>query len=52
VGDVANKNFQQLGHAVVHFDGKISAGLPGEIHVEDLEIAEIAIGTPVVFRKN
>jgi PTS system glucitol/sorbitol-specific IIA component len=51
VGGIANKNFQQLGHIVVRFDGETSALLPGEIHVEDMEIAEIDIGTFVAFEK-
>lgn len=52
VGEVANTNFRQLGHMVVHFDGKEVAGLPGEIHVEDRAIEQITIGLPVVLKKN
>lgn len=51
VGEVANKNFRELGHAVIHFDGKAEAGLPGEIHVEDIAIPEIMAGLSVVFEK-
>lgn len=49
VGEEANKNLAALGHAVIKFDGKTSAELPGCIHVEAKKIVEITTGLPVVF---
>jgi len=49
VGEVANKNLEALGHAVIKFDGKTSAELPGCFHVEAKEIVEITTGLSVVF---
>ena len=49
VGEVANKNLAELGHAVVKFDGKTEADLPGIFHVEEKEIASITVGLSVAF---
>ena len=51
VGDVAVKNFDILGHAVVKFDGNRNADLPGSIHVEDKDIVEIVPNLSVSFSK-
>jgi len=51
VGEEANKNLAALGHAVIKFDGKTGAELPGCIHVEAKEIVEITTGLSVVFCK-
>jgi len=52
VGEVACDNFRNLGHIVVHFDGKEDAGLPGEIHVENKDIIDFAVGMTVAITKN
>jgi len=49
VGDVSNKNLEALGHAVLRFDGKSDAELPGTMHVEDKPIVDITTGMSVVF---
>lgn len=51
IGDTAVKNFDILGHAVVKFDGKLNADLPGNIHVEDKDIVEIVSELSVAFSK-
>lgn len=43
IGEVANKNFKNLGHVCLVFDGKNIASLPGNIHLdgEILKMPEI-----------
>jgi len=51
IGDVALTNLNNLGHAVVKFDGKRVSDLPGNIHVEAKEIVKIAPLMQVWFEK-
>lgn len=48
VGNVACENLKNLGHCVLVFDGAKEAQLPGNIHVEEKEIASLNAGFPVV----
>jgi len=49
IGEVAMKNLSNLGHVVVKFDGKDTADLPGNIHVENKNIAQIYAGLEISF---
>ncbi len=49
IGSVALRNFEALGHAVIRFDGKETAELPGNFHVEDKEIVELIPDLAVSF---
>ncbi len=49
VGAVAGSNLERLGHAVVKFDGKEQAELPGNFHVENKPIINIESGLSVSF---
>jgi len=51
LGEVAIKNLMNLGHAVLKFDGKDTADLPGNIHLENKEILQIHPGIDLLFTK-
>ena len=52
IGDVALKNFQQLGHLTVRFDGSAEAAQPGTIHVQSPKVPPLAVGTRVQFTRS
>ncbi|MBN2908910.1 PTS glucitol/sorbitol transporter subunit IIA [Polycladomyces sp. WAk] len=45
VGDAVNQNLASLGHITLKFTGSEEADLPGNLVLEDREIAEVKIGT-------
>ncbi|GBD80539.1 hypothetical protein TEHD86_1948 [Tetragenococcus halophilus subsp. halophilus] len=47
VGEVVQKNLEDLGHITIKFDGSTSAELPGTLYVEEKEIPELTIGTHI-----
>ena len=49
VGEIANRTLRQLGHCVIHFDGAQKPRLPGNIHVEKLDIPSLEAGMTVCF---
>ena len=49
VGEKANSNLAELGHAVIHFDGAPTASLPGAISVEPSLVALPQLGTSFEF---
>ena len=51
VGEVANKNFRNLGHLIVKFNGKNKPELPGDICVENRPIPEINVGYAIKFSR-
>lgn len=50
VGDVVQKNLEELGHITIKFDGSTSPELPGTLYVEEKELPELAIGTHVTIQ--
>ncbi|MCF1585870.1 PTS glucitol/sorbitol transporter subunit IIA [Tetragenococcus koreensis] len=50
VGDVVQKNLEDLGHITIKFDGSTIPELPGTLYVEDKELPELAIGTSVIIQ--
>jgi PTS system glucitol/sorbitol-specific IIA component len=51
VGDIANKNLQELAHAVWMFDGKNEVEMPGEIHLVNSDIPPVSIGSKLVITR-
>jgi PTS system glucitol/sorbitol-specific IIA component len=49
IGDIALTNLNNLGHAVIKFDGKRQAELPGNVHVEAGSIPAITPAMPIWF---
>lgn len=47
VGNEASRNFNNLGHMSVKFNGSSTVDMPGSINVEDKPFPEIKIGTKV-----
>lgn len=47
VGDEASRNFNNLGHMSVKFNGSSTVDMPGSINVEDKPFPKIKIGTKV-----
>lgn len=47
VGDVVEKNLQDLGHITIKFNGESNAELGGTLYVEDKEMPEVNIGTKI-----
>ncbi len=52
VGDEANKNMKELGHATLKFNGADEAELPGDINIEDKPIPELSKGVRIVFSRS
>ena len=52
VGDVANVNFQQLGHITIRFDGNCQAELPGTVHVKGLIPEKLFVGDEIKILNN
>lgn len=51
VGDVVNKNIENLGHCSLKFNGKTEVELPGDINLEQKEIPEIKEGLEIKIYK-
>ncbi|QJT80274.1 PTS glucitol/sorbitol transporter subunit IIA [Kosakonia sp. MUSA4] len=52
VGSVATANLKQLGHITLHFDGAISAELPGMVHLCGATPATIRPGDQIcIYRE-
>lgn len=49
VGDVAQKNLNDLGHVTLIFDGAAEPRLPGAIHVSEGELPALDPGTTVTI---
>jgi len=49
VGNVANKNLNELGHVTLKFDGQKIPELPGTIHLLGPGLPSIAIGDELIF---
>lgn len=49
VGDLANKNLRQLGHAVFKFTGQPQAEMPGDLILEAQPIPALEVGAAVTF---
>lgn len=49
VGDVAQKNLNDLGHVTLIFDGADEPRLPGAIHVSEGELPALESGTTVTI---
>lgn len=47
VGNVVQRNLDDLGHITIKFDGAEVPGLPGTLYVEAKELPKIVIGTKV-----
>lgn len=47
IGNVVNKNLNDLGHITIKFDSSDEADLAGTLYVEDLLLPEIRIGTSI-----
>lgn len=47
VGEIAEKNLENLGHITVAFNGSIGPTLPGTICVEKKEMPKIKIGSEI-----
>lgn len=47
VGNVAQRNLEELGHITLKFDGSEVAELPGTIYLEKKEIPSIELGTTI-----
>lgn len=50
VGDVVQKNLEDLGHITIKFDGSTSAELPGTLYVEEKDIPDLDIGSHVMIQ--
>lgn len=51
VGDLVNKNLEDLGHICLKFDGSTEAELPGSLYVEDKELPKINIGDSIIIER-
>ncbi|MCZ6992359.1 hypothetical protein OH407_23810, partial [Salmonella enterica] len=49
VGEKANETLHSIGHCTVKADGSTTPQLPGTIHVEEIAIPALDIGTTVAF---
>ena len=49
VGEIAEKNLENLGHITVAFNGSIGPVLPGTICVEKKEMPKIKIGSEIII---
>jgi len=49
VGNVVQKNLEDLGHITIKFDGATEAELPGTLYVEAKEMPIIKSGTQIVI---
>ncbi|HCT98282.1 glucitol/sorbitol PTS system EIIA component [Aerococcus sp. 150760007-1] len=47
VGNVVNKNLQELGHITIKFDGAVSPELAGTLYVEDKPIPNVENGSEI-----
>ncbi|NLN70843.1 MAG: PTS glucitol/sorbitol transporter subunit IIA [Chloroflexi bacterium] len=47
VGEIANKNLNDLGHLIIKFNGETETRLPGDVNVEHKPIPSIAKGTSI-----
>ncbi|GMA09304.1 PTS sorbitol transporter subunit IIA [Tetragenococcus halophilus subsp. flandriensis] len=47
VGEVVQKNLEDLGHITIKFDGSTTPELPGTLYVEDKDIPDLGVGTHV-----
>ncbi|AXY24965.1 PTS sorbitol transporter subunit IIA [Suicoccus acidiformans] len=50
VGDVVEKNLNDLAHITIRFNGANEAELAGTLYVEGKEIPDISIGTMIVIK--
>lgn len=48
VGDVATKNFKELGHLTFRFDGNNKAELPGTVHVVGEKLNQLIVGDEII----
>ncbi|MDY4761634.1 PTS glucitol/sorbitol transporter subunit IIA [Streptococcus thoraltensis] len=47
VGELVEKNLQNLGHITISFDGSTAGTLPGTLHVSAKSLPKLSIGTSV-----
>lgn len=47
LGDIAQRNLENLGHVTISFDGATSATLPGTINVEKSDVPKLDVGTQI-----
>ena len=47
VGEIANKNFSNLGHLILKFNGENEPEMPGDVCLEKVELPEIIIGSKI-----
>lgn len=50
VGNVVEKNLHDLGHITLNFNGSTEAELPGTLHLEDLALPDLAVGTTITIQ--
>lgn len=50
VGNVVEKNLNDLGHITIKFDGATEADLAGTLYVEAKEMPSIDVGTEIVIK--
>lgn len=50
VGDVVNKNLNDLGHITLRFNGEVVAELPGTLYLEDKELPSIEKGLSITIQ--
>ncbi|MBV7390662.1 PTS glucitol/sorbitol transporter subunit IIA [Enterococcus alishanensis] len=51
VGNVVDKNLNELGHITVKFTGEMEAEMAGTLYVEATEMPQLAIGTKISITK-
>lgn len=49
VGNVVEKNLNDLGHITLRFDGSEEAELPGTLYLENKELPTIEVGTKITI---
>ena len=52
IGDIAQRNLEELGHVTINFKGDESILLPGTIIVEEKEKPNINVGDKIIIRRN
>lgn len=52
VGELANKNLRQLAHAIWQFDGLHEPEKPGAVHLEQLDLPDLKVGTRLTIRRD
>jgi len=50
VGDVVNKNLNNLGHITLNFNGEVEAELPGTLYLEEKELPKVEAGTTITIQ--